>query len=805
VISACILTRDDGATLEDCLKSIRPHVDEIVCVDTGSIDDSPQIAKRYADKFAVFLDCNEPATELISDFAMARNYAKDLASYPAHWWNDADDLVIGAEHLRSLAESMPEHGLMLVAYDYMRDGAGNVTCVHWRESLVKPRDKWKWSIPVHEVLLPQAIPAPEAQTTNLVRRVHRKELSKRAPDPERNLRILKKYVGQVGEGDVRAWYYLGVEYSMRGDIGNALRVLKRYVELTGWSDEKCLALLEIARIYQRTGDLSVAIEWAQRAMLTKSWPEPYWTITECFYSLAAAGVDDVYNARRAMHFAELGLSMPATETVLFVNPMKRFETLALLHQLYARFGMIERALEACHAALKGFPDDQSLKIRALQYERDISAQLQTVGAFDPGQWGTVQQLVSTALGIAPTAPALPAATVAPAAQPVGEGCLDLVFFLGPGYEPWNPVTMAQTGMGGSETMAWELAKRLRAIGHRVRMFSHCTPEHEGVFEGVEYLDSSRYGGIECDVLISSRRADREVADAAKARLRLLYVHDVHVGAALTPAAALRWDRILCLSEWHKAYMLAVYAEGVPALIAALRPEQIRVTRNGIAVERFSAQPERNPRRIVYSSSPDRGLKTLLEMWPAILAQEPEAELQIAYGWGNWEKSVEIGMRVDIPHMSPTALRQIKHMVRSLPRVTALGRIDQGKLAELMLSSGVWAYPTWYSETSCITAMEAQAAGLYCVTVPVGALPETVGSNGALVPGNWETEPTDSDRAAFVAAVVDALRGNVSREEIAAVARERFSLDTLAVDWDAMIREELAAVEERVVPEWKGAA
>lgn len=857
MISACLIVRDDAETLAASLEDIRPHVDEIVVVDTGSIDASPQIAKRYADKWELFLGCNDPATELIEDFSLARNRALELATGEIHWWQDGDDRISGAEHIRSLAAGMGPEALVLVAYDYSFDPNGRPTCVHWRESLVKPRDKWRWSIPVHEVLTPQ-FPTPAAEPTHLVKRIHRKHLSKKTPDPERNLRILKKYVAKVGEGDVRAWYYLGVEYSIRGDIGNALRVLKRYVELAGWADEKCLALLEIARIYQRVGDYSQAIEWAQRAMITKSWPEPYWTIVECFYALAAQGIDEETNCRRAMHFAEVGMMLPAAETVLFVNPMKRYEIYAILHQLYARFGQLEKALESVKKGLEGIPEDPDMKKRLLQYDdiltkntfvRDaqrlagINTELQRLGAFDAEQWGQLQRMVGAVLGIQPQEVRQLAAPTTVTEQIKADGCLDIVFFLGPAYEEWSPATLMAGGMGGSETMAWELARRLRALGHRVRMFSHAG-SLEGVYDGVEYIDWQKYPGTSCDVLIASRRpdaADRELG--VTSRLRLLWVHDVHVGTGFTPARAMRFDAVLCLSEWHKQYMLGLYHAGQPALLAKLQPEDIVVTRNGIDRADFKAQhsgfppsgpfsldelrsqyPDepiqtlwarvpgtemisvRNPKRLIYSSSPDRGLQILLEMWPSILAQEPEAELYVAYGFSNWEKSVASGQDHGIPWLSGTALRQIKHAMRTLPRIKDLGRIGPKHLAQEMLCAGVWAYPTWFSETSCITAMQAQAAGLYCVATPIAALNETLGGYGTLIPGSWEIGGTDAERAEFIAATVRAIRGEqqpYTLEELQKAA-ERFDLDALAKDWDAMIRKMYADACETVVKAWRAA-
>jgi glycosyltransferase involved in cell wall biosynthesis len=49
-ISACLIVKDGAATLDRCLASITPVVNEIIVVDTGSTDTSVEIARRYTDK-----------------------------------------------------------------------------------------------------------------------------------------------------------------------------------------------------------------------------------------------------------------------------------------------------------------------------------------------------------------------------------------------------------------------------------------------------------------------------------------------------------------------------------------------------------------------------------------------------------------------------------------------------------------------------------------------------------------------------------------------------------------------------------
>ena len=48
-ISLCMIVRDEESVLARCLDSVRDLVDEIIIVDTGSLDDTKAIARRYTE------------------------------------------------------------------------------------------------------------------------------------------------------------------------------------------------------------------------------------------------------------------------------------------------------------------------------------------------------------------------------------------------------------------------------------------------------------------------------------------------------------------------------------------------------------------------------------------------------------------------------------------------------------------------------------------------------------------------------------------------------------------------------------
>lgn len=91
-ISACFIVKNEERFLMRALKSIRPYVAEIVVLDTGSKDSSPEIAKRLADVTGQFA--------WIGDFSAARNACAELASYDWIFTMDADEEVVEFDEKR---------------------------------------------------------------------------------------------------------------------------------------------------------------------------------------------------------------------------------------------------------------------------------------------------------------------------------------------------------------------------------------------------------------------------------------------------------------------------------------------------------------------------------------------------------------------------------------------------------------------------------------------------------------------------------------------------------------------------------
>lgn len=136
------------------------------------------------------------------------------------------------------------------------------------------------------------------------------------------------------------------------------------------------------------------------------------------------------------------------------------------------------------------------------------------------------------------------------------------------------------------------------------------------------------------------------------------------------------------------------------------------------------------------SSYDRGLEHLLKMWSRIIEKFPDATLDICYGWNNF----------DVVYGNNPERQQWKQRIIELmkqPGITEHGKIGKVEMKKLRSECGIWAYPTHFTETFCISAVESQLDGLVPVTVALAALKETVGCGVAVEGDIYDKETQDA--------------------------------------------------------------
>lgn len=128
-----------------------------------------------------------------------------------------------------------------------------------------------------------------------------------------------------------------------------------------------------------------------------------------------------------------------------------------------------------------------------------------------------------------------------------------------------------------------------------------------------------------------------------------------------------------------------------------------------------------PGRIIYASSPDRGLHHLLEMWPDIKKKVPEAHLKIFYHMDDFLALLNL----DGIHPSQGRAKLVKDNLKQ-EGIEVVGSVSKERIFKEMAEASVLAYPCdpyTYTEGFSVTIMEACVYGAIPVITDADALKE----------------------------------------------------------------------------------
>lgn len=241
-----MIVKNEAEMLGACLESVSGIVDEIIIVDTGSRDETKEIAGEFTDLVYDFT--------WVDDFSKARNYAFSLASKDFIMWLDADDillekdqkeLIILKERLDSKVDAVSMY------YHISFDGYGNPTFKYRRNRIVRRANQFKWFGAVHEYLeVGGNIIHVEIAVT------HRKHERKEKTVPsKRNLHI---YEARLSKGDIftpRDLYYYANELKDHSYYELAIDYYKNFLKTKkGWIEDVIRAHISLADCYKVMGD-----------------------------------------------------------------------------------------------------------------------------------------------------------------------------------------------------------------------------------------------------------------------------------------------------------------------------------------------------------------------------------------------------------------------------------------------------------------------------------------------------------------------------------------------------------------------
>lgn len=278
--------------------------------------------------------------------------------------------------------------------------------------------------------------------------------------------------------------------------------------------------------------------------------------------------------------------------------------------------------------------------------------------------------------------------------------------VGTGWTPDDPRTYR-----GSEEGVIELARTLAGAGHEVEVFHNAHAGAPAPAGPVRYLPHQAFRPEEPrDIVVVVKwpqALDRPIA----ARRVLFWTADPNGPEDLTALRLQRIHRIVAISPWHREELLK--------LNPGLGEDRVAAVPFGVPDGILAAARDlwRPPHRMVYASSPDRGLAFLLDHWAEIREAVPDAELHVWHDWWLFDQ---------VTGASPEAARWKGDLLQQLaqPGIT----LRSGSLPDdptPYLEAALWAYPCTGGERFCLVAVKAQRLGAVPVVVPTMALRDTV--------------------------------------------------------------------------------
>ena len=245
-LSLCMIVKNEEPVLARCLDCIAHIADEIIIVDTGSDDNTRQIAMQYTPHVYDF-----PWTD---NFAEARNFSFSKATQDYQMWLDADD-VIDAENQLKLLElkSNLTADVIMLPYHVAFDDNNHPVFTYFRERILKRSCHFQWEGAVHEAITPSGdilYAEPVIQ--------HRKLY---VNDPDRNLRIFQKLLSSHQILNTREKFYYARELFYHHDYENAVPAYLDFLhQPDAWLENQITACQQLAQCYLSLDDADNALK-----------------------------------------------------------------------------------------------------------------------------------------------------------------------------------------------------------------------------------------------------------------------------------------------------------------------------------------------------------------------------------------------------------------------------------------------------------------------------------------------------------------------------------------------------------------
>lgn len=353
LLGLAMIVKDEARSIAKTLESVKPFVDHIEIVDTGSTDGTQKLINRVTGKW--------PHKAPFVDFSTTRNLALSRCEHHT----DFVLMLSGDETLQGGAE-LREHCQRLLT-----DGAGayhlNVQFGHVRYGsprLSRAERQWRYKGVAHEVLVGPNDEVAPLRALDGVTVLH--DVSHKTPEAQKkrwetDLVLLGKETATNPHHARTAFYYAQTLHNL-GHHDAAIQAYKRRVGLGGWREEVYESKFRIAQIFHKSGKTlsEVQAAYLDAYSFAPHRAEPLVEVAQLWFAIE--------NHQMCFLFAQRACQLAyPTGDVLFVNErdylFRRHDLLAI-SAFYV--GAKEAGRTAAEIAHKFDPNDSRL-LRNLEF------------------------------------------------------------------------------------------------------------------------------------------------------------------------------------------------------------------------------------------------------------------------------------------------------------------------------------------------------------------------------------------------------------------------------------------------------
>lgn len=343
-ISLCMIVKNEEHHLPRCLESIKGIADEIIMIDTGSTDNTKQVAREYTSHIQDF--------QWRADFSAARNFSFEQATQEYILWLDADDILLPKDRdaLLKLKQTLSSDiDSVYMPYHTAFDANGNVMTSTKRMRLVKRSKPFKWEGIVHETL---ACKEKYKYLNSDICVTHMKNMEDMS---NRNLAIYIKALEQGHHFVTHDLFHYALELMLQKSYNEAIPLLEECLQREDISlENKIFVYHKLATCYRSIGNEEKEAELTIQSFQLDI-PQP------AFCCRMGEFFDKDQKYEQAIFWYKLAVEMPVLERYSHSVEQPAFRTWYPHKQLgkcYFYLGDYQSSYEHNQAVLTYKPDDK---------------------------------------------------------------------------------------------------------------------------------------------------------------------------------------------------------------------------------------------------------------------------------------------------------------------------------------------------------------------------------------------------------------------------------------------------------------